>query len=166
MTNSPKEERVTFIQESAIREQVEAAFERHGRRLSQLVPIAEIHHIGSTAVAGSLTKGDLDIQLRVAPEGFIHVDTVLAEHYERNVGSARSSTFSSFKDDAVNPPLGIQLAVIGGPEDFFLRMRDYLITHPEENELYNKLKRRFEGALMNEYRSAKSAFLERLLSKI
>ncbi|MBC8009983.1 MAG: GrpB family protein [Burkholderiales bacterium] len=166
MNSTFDDERVSFIRESAIREHVEAAFERHSRELGQLLPDIEIHHIGSTAVAGSLTKGDLDLQLRVAPEQFAHVDTVLACRFARNVGSRHSPTFSSFKDDGAAPPLGIQVTVIGGPEDFFFRMRDYLIKHPEENERYNDLKRRFEGALMREYRAAKSAFWDALEGKI
>ena len=79
---------------------------------------------------------------------------------------ARKSTFSSFQEDYAAPPLGIQLTVIGGPEDFFFRLRDYLISRPEANARYNALKRRFEGATMDEYRAAKSAFLEALLAQL
>jgi GrpB-like predicted nucleotidyltransferase (UPF0157 family) len=166
MTTNLNRERVSFIYEATVREQVEAAFERHSLKLRQLLPGAEIHHIGSTAVAGSLTKGDLDIQLRVTAEEFGHVDEVLAQRYERNVGSAHSTTFSSFKDDGADPPLGIQVTIIGGPEDFFFKMRDYLKGNPEENERYNNLKKQFEGALMSEYRSAKAAFWDGLMGKI
>ena len=156
-------ERVSFVPESAIRGRVEAAFIHHRELLASLLPEAEAHHIGSTAVQGSLTKGDLDIQVRVAAEQFAHADAVLASHYERNIASTHSPTFSSFKDDSADPPLGIQLTVAGGQDDFFCRLRDYLIAHPEVNERYNALKRRFDGALMADYRAAKSAFIEALL---
>lgn len=158
-------ERVTFLPEESIRERVEAAFSHHRLRLLALLPDADVQHIGSTAVPGSLTKGDLDIQLRVSADTFAAADALLAQHYERNLGSAHSPTFSSFKDDTTDPPLGIQLTVAGAPEDFFCRIRDYLIAHPEEHERYNTLKRRFQGALMTDYRAAKSAFMESLLAE-
>ena len=166
MTEIPAPERVSFISEAVVRERVGSAFARHRQRLARLLPYADAQHIGSTAVLGSLTKGDLDIQLRVTAERFARADAILASHYERNVASAHSPTFSSFKDDSDDPPLGLQLTVAGGPDDFFCQLRDYLIAHPEANERYNNLKRRFEGALMTDYRIAKSDFLEVLLEYV
>ena len=115
---------------------------------------------------GSLTKGDLDIQVRIRIEEFAAADSTLANYYERNVLSHRSQTFSSFKDDTSDPPLGIQLTGIGAPEDFFIPLRDYLIAHPDRNEQYNQLKRHFDGAAMDDYRLAKSSFLEALLTEL
>jgi GrpB-like predicted nucleotidyltransferase (UPF0157 family) len=125
-----------------------------------------VHHVGSTAVPGSLTKGDLDFQVRVPLEQFGYSDSVLSGNYERKVGSTHSQTFSSFKDDRTDPPVGIQLTAIGGSEDFFYRLRDCLIAHPESNERYNALKRKYEGAAMDEYRAAKSQFMDTLLAEI
>ena len=34
--------------------------------LRPLLPTAEIEHIGATAIPGALTKGDLDVMVRVA----------------------------------------------------------------------------------------------------
>lgn len=158
MPQSAKEH-VHFVPEAALRTQIAAAFETHRQRLSVLLPSAEIHHIDSTAVPGSLTKGDLDVQVRVRADAFARADAVLAGHYARNEASDRTGTFSSFKEDGGDPALGIQLTAIDGPEDFFRRLRDYLRAHPEANERYNALKRRFEGARMDEYRAAKAAFL-------
>ena len=159
-------ERVRFVSELVIRKRVEIALTHHRELLTRLLPEAKSYHIGSTAVPGSLTKGDLDIQLRVTVGQFTRADAVLASHYQRNTGSAHSPTFSSFNDDRADPPLGIQLTVAGGPDDFFCRLRDYLIAHSEVNERYNELKRRFDGALMVDYRAAKSAFIEELLENI
>ena len=159
-------ERASFVPEPVIRERVEAAFAGHHRRLALLFPASDILHVGSTAVPGSLTKGDLDIQIRVTAGQFACADAGLAVHYQRNRDSSHSSTFSSFKDDDAEPPLGIQLTVAGGPEDFFWKLRDHLIAHPEANERYNQLKRRFEGATMTDYRAAKSDFMELLLTHV
>ena len=149
-----------------MRAKVAAAFEQHRQRLSKLLPEAECHHIGGTSVAGALTKGDLDIQVRVRAEELPRADAILAKHYDRNITSTLTPTFSSFKDDRADPPLGIQVTAIGGPEDHFVALRDYLVAHPEANERYNRLKRSFEGASMDEYRAAKSAYIASLLSGI
>lgn len=159
-------ERVCFIPEAMIRTRVAECFEHQQRRLAAWLPDAEIHHIGSTAVPGSLTKGDLDIQVRIAVPDFEHADAVLAQHYERNLASTHSSTFSSFKDDGSDPELGIQLTGIGAPEDFFCQLRDLLIAHPELNENYNALKRQFAGASMDDYRAAKTVFMNSLLDQL
>lgn len=165
MTRNTASARVYFVLESDIRGRIEADFALHRSLLRGLLPAARIEHICS-AVPGSLTKGDLDIQVCELAGDFAAADAVLAQSYVRNVDSTRTPTFSSFKDDDTVPPLGIQLTVAGGPENFFGRLRDYLIARPEANESYNQLKIRFEGASMLEYRAAKSDFLEALLAQI
>jgi GrpB-like predicted nucleotidyltransferase (UPF0157 family) len=157
---------VTFVPEAIIRSPVDVAFALHHDELSGRLPSAEIHHVGSTAVPGSLTKGDLDIQVCVSSAQFGHADCILSAHYRRNVASTHTETFSSFKDDNADPPLGIQLTVTGSPDDIFCTLRDYLIQHADVNEQYNELKRQFEGAAMDDYRAAKSTFLESLLEQI
>src|SRR5688572_2454533 len=99
-------ERVTFVEESQIRGQVQRAFRRYRRRLQRLLPRAEILHVGSTAVPGSLTKGDLDIQVRVEREAFRETRRTLAQHFARNTGSTATSSFASFQDDGATPKLG------------------------------------------------------------
>jgi len=45
-------------------------------------------------------------------------------------------------------------------------VRDYFIANADVNERYNNLKREFEGATMDDYRTAKSAFLEALIKRL
>jgi GrpB-like predicted nucleotidyltransferase (UPF0157 family) len=40
-------------------------FEEHRRRIVARVPRADVRHIGGTSLSGALTKGDLDVQVRV-----------------------------------------------------------------------------------------------------
>jgi GrpB-like predicted nucleotidyltransferase (UPF0157 family) len=156
-------QRVSFVNEGEIRDVVRSAFRRHKRRLKQLLPGARIVHVGSTAVPGSLTKGDLDIQVLVHREHFRQARSVLAEHYQRNTGSISTSTFASFEDARTTPPLGIQLTVPGSRYDIFWQITAYLAAHPEINERYNALKSRYQGRSMALYRRAKSRFLAALL---
>jgi GrpB-like predicted nucleotidyltransferase (UPF0157 family) len=154
---------VHFVEPSAIETLAAAAFERHKARLQGLLPDADIQHIGSTAIPGALTKGDLDIQVRVEQEQFAAAETLLAQVYERNTGSIRNQSFASFKDDNADPPLGIQLSVKGGELDDFYIFRDYLIAHPRYIREFNDLKRSAQGLAMDEYRERKGRFVEKIL---
>lgn len=156
---------VRFISASKARSLAATAFRRQHRRLARLLPHAQIEHIGSTAVPGMITKGDLDILVRVSRPKFARADQSLAAHYARNAGSHHSQTFASFKDDAAKPPLGIQLAVAGGPEDDFLKFRDALRRSAALVRRYNQLKRRSAGLSMTAYRRRKRAFIRRVLAQ-
>lgn len=135
-------------------------FEITRQRLDALLPItADIRHVGSTAIPGCLTKGDLDIVVRVGTPDFAAADAVLASQFSRNEGSLRSETFSSFEDPDSQPHLGIQLTVIDGPQDFFHRFTELLRHSPQLRDDYNALKRRYDGAAMADYRAAKDIFI-------
>jgi len=58
--------------------QAASAFEMHSRTILSLQPDAEVHHVGSTAIPGLLTKGDLDILVRVDRNRFADADALLA----------------------------------------------------------------------------------------
>lgn len=153
-------ERVSFAPEGDFRDDVAAAYAEVGGALRALLPRACLNHVGSTAVTGSLTKGDLDICVLVSAAAFADADAALARAYARNEGSDRTPTFSAFVADAHGVDVGIQLAVEGSADDVFVAWRDRLNTDPELRAEYDALKRRFEGAPMDDYRAAKSAFIE------
>ena len=64
------DETVSFLPEQRFRARVLQQFEKLMVELETLVPDADIHHVGSTAIPGSLTKGDLDVQVRVVASAF------------------------------------------------------------------------------------------------
>jgi GrpB-like predicted nucleotidyltransferase (UPF0157 family) len=121
-------------------------------------------HVGATAVPGCLTKGDLDVCIRVDPQEFEAAQRRLARSFERNPGSVRSGAFSAFMDDERIPPLGVQLVAKGSDLDFFVRFRDRLRENASLLSTYNDLKRRIEGRDIDEYRSAKADFINRAIS--
>lgn len=108
---------------------------------------------------GCLTKGDLDIVVRVAADDFAAADTALAAQFARNTGSTHSDNFSAFEDAGVSPHLGVQLTVIDGPNDFFHTFVDMLKRDPDLLERYNALKQSFDEQPMDIYRAAKVAFI-------
>jgi GrpB-like predicted nucleotidyltransferase (UPF0157 family) len=141
-------------------------FARISDELKRTLPAsAEILHVGATAVPGCLTKGDLDIVVRVPAPAFAAADAVLAARFTRNVGSRRTDTFSSFEDAQATPHLGIQLTVAGGEDDYFHLFVEALRREPELVARYNALKRGFDGKPMDAYRVAKGAFIAEALGR-
>lgn len=137
-------------------------FDQERQEILSLLPNADVQHVGSTAVPGSLTKGDLDIQVRVSAEDFRDAERVLSKAYERNKGSTRTDCFAAFKDDLTVPPLGVQLTAEGSAVDSFWKFRELLCTRQDLRDAYDALKRRFDGGDMDAYRAEKDRFFEAL----
>ena len=151
----------------SLRAAAERLYVETAAKLRGLLPCAaEIRHIGATAIEGCLTKGDLDVVVRVQPKDFLKADEALAGQFCRNPGSARSPYFSAFEDSTTSPHLGVQLTAIGGPQDFFHLFAEALQENVALVAAYNALKRKFDGRPMDEYRSAKDAFIAKVLTSI
>ena len=133
-------------------------------QILEFIPHADIRHIGATAVSGCLTKGDLDLVVRVPPDDFEDADRVLSQLYPRNKGSGQTSTFSAFEDASRDPHLGVQLVSADGPFDFFHQFAEALNGSPDLLHAYNTLKREYVGRDMATYRRAKDAFVEKVLA--
>jgi RimJ/RimL family protein N-acetyltransferase/GrpB-like predicted nucleotidyltransferase (UPF0157 family) len=156
--------RVHFRPADKVRAAAEAIMVSHRERLGTLLPGADVEEMGATAVAGALTKGDLDLLVRVMEEEFPQAREALGTRYAVHQLENWSPTFASFKEAYADPPhVGVQLVVAGSDDDRRLRgTRDALRARPELLEGYNKLKRRHEGADPEEYWRAKTAFLDDL----
>ncbi|MGE8035889.1 GrpB family protein [Lysinibacillus sp. NPDC093692] len=63
-------ERVSFYNQKRFERDVEKTFTSQGDFIQRLIPGAYIQHVSSTAIPNSLTKGDLDIQVRVSEYQF------------------------------------------------------------------------------------------------
>ncbi len=140
-------------------------FRAVSQRLQAILPTAtDIQHVGATAVPSCLTKGDLDVCVRVEQDAFAACDAALERHFERNAESERSESFSAFLDMAAN--IGIQLVTIGSPLDVFATFRDLLLKNPKLLARYNQLKQRYHGKSMTQYRKAKDKFIQSALSSV
>lgn len=153
-----------FQNERIFREAVDRLFREQSHRIRTVLPEADIQHVGSTAIPDSLTQGDLDIQVRVPMDLFPLAVQRLGTLYHLNEGSIRTDTFAAFQDDTTAPPLGVQLSVIGSPEDFFWKLRDVFRTDPVLQRAYDALKQQYEGAPMDLYREAKAQFIEAVMA--
>ena len=150
-----------------IRAAVEAAFGAHSARIADALPAAEIEHVGSTAIPGALTKGDLDLLVRVPAARFEAAVAALRDLYAIHQPENWTPTYASFADArSHDPPVGVQLTVAGSADDaLFAPFRDALIADPELLAQYNALKRSLDGAEYERYTAAKGSFVERVLAR-
>jgi GrpB-like predicted nucleotidyltransferase (UPF0157 family) len=149
----------------AARGAAETLFRTVAKELAGVLPAsAEVLHIGATAVPGCLSKGDLDIVVRVDRADFPAAQALLIERWNRNAGSIRTDEFAAFEDAHRAPHLGIQLTVKGGAFDVFHQFVDALLADPALVSRYNELKLRFRDGPMAEYRTAKAAFVVNVLT--
>jgi RimJ/RimL family protein N-acetyltransferase/GrpB-like predicted nucleotidyltransferase (UPF0157 family) len=156
--------RVHFRPVEELRPAAEAALATHRDRVLGLLPEAQVEEMGATAVPGSLTKGDFDLLVRVSASGFPAAREALGGRYAVHQLENWSPTFAGFKEELSDGlPVGVQLVAADSDDDRMLRRtRDALRDRPELLERYNELKRSFEGANPDEYRRAKTAFLDEL----
>src|ERR1700742_2958060 len=107
-----------------------------------MLPGARIEHIGSTAVPGSLTKGDLDICVIVEGEEFERASGVLAARFAIHQPENWSATLASFtapSEDGID--VGVQLVPAGSADErAFVGWRDRLRAHPHLRARHHELK--------------------------
>lgn len=147
-----------LINSDEIWEIVHETFETQRQRLFGLVPGADIQHTGSTAVPHSLTKGDLDIQVRVVQDKFELSKDALSTTYQRYRTEIWSPTLALFHEEHPTTPIGIALTVKGSGADEFYKLRDLFLADPGLVQRYNELKVANIGKSEEEYRNAKAEF--------
>ena len=69
--------------EAEIRNVATTAFKDHRDRVLGLIPVAEVEHVGSTSIPGALTKGDVDLLVRVHAGEFDAADRLPAASLRR-----------------------------------------------------------------------------------
>ncbi|MEC2073383.1 GrpB family protein [Alkalihalophilus marmarensis] len=155
---------VHFKREEVFRERAALVVAKHTERIKNGLQKASVIHVGSTAIEGSLTKGDVDLQVRIPIEEFDHAKSFLLKHYTINTGSTQTSFFCAFEDEEDLLPLGLQLTAEGSELDHFWKVKAYFVAYPCEVIQYNELKLMFEGKDMETYRHAKSLYMRRILT--
>ena len=149
------------VREEEIRGRVAEVFAGRRAELEGMLPGARIEHVGSTAVPGSLTKGDLDICVIVAGEEFERASRVLAGRFAVHQPDNWSPTLASFtapEEDGI--AVGVQLVPAGSPDErHFVGWRDRLRADPALRARYDELKLRHRADGMDAYREAKERLI-------
>jgi GrpB-like predicted nucleotidyltransferase (UPF0157 family) len=152
---------IPLVREKEIRRRVAAIFARRRAELEALLPGARIEHVGSTAVPGSLTKGDLDICVIVEGGEFERASRVLADRFEIHQPENWSATLASFtapSEDGID--VGVQLVPAGSTDELnFVGWRDRLRADPELRARYDEVKRRHRTDGIDAYRAAKERLI-------
>ncbi len=127
-------------------------------RLASLLPAYELVHTGGTSVPGALTKGDVDLHLRVAPTDFAATVGVLRGLYRSVHPEIWQDTLATFAVEA-SLPTGIAVTPIGSEHDVrFRRSWELLRADPRLLARYNAMK---QGG---DYEDRKSAFFDSILA--
>jgi GrpB-like predicted nucleotidyltransferase (UPF0157 family) len=132
--------------------------------LQSLLPNAKILEIGSSAVAGCIGKGDLDILVKVHSSEFNEARSVLDQTFNRNPEQLSNDCYQGYTVESAFD-VAIQLTVANGPYDDFETFVSLLRDSQELLKSYNALKLSWNGKSMDDYRAAKGAFIEQALSK-
>jgi GrpB-like predicted nucleotidyltransferase (UPF0157 family) len=144
---------------------LEAPLARISAQLGALVPSGEFHHIGATAIPGSITKGDVDVLLRVEAPDFLPAAESLRSRFVINQPENWTSVFASFADENSFPfPLGVQLVVKDSEADFFLFLVEYFTSKPEYLAEYNRIKMESAPLGVVEYWNAKERYLTPIIA--
>jgi len=153
---------VYFKSEKTLRKTVKKAFLQEKRVIAKILPGVDVQHVGSTAIPNSLTKGDLDIQVRVKKEDFTKTVKELLKLYKKDTENRCTKTYVSFKKCNGEILIGIQVTVINSKEDDFSKLRDILLSNPKYQKEFDSLKKKYNGKTMSEYRRVKTKFFNRL----
>jgi GrpB-like predicted nucleotidyltransferase (UPF0157 family) len=134
-------------------------------QLRSVLPGATVEHVGSSAVPGAISKGDVDVYVGVRSDEFLQaIETLRGLGFRDKTDTLRTDQLCPFAGEGFPMDVGIQLIERGSRFEFFRRFRDLLKGNPELLQRYNQLKR--DAALLDEtaYRALKSSFIETVLS--
>jgi GrpB-like predicted nucleotidyltransferase (UPF0157 family) len=136
-----------------------AAFAEHARRIRERLPDAEVRHTGGTSIPGVLTSGDVDLQVRVAPEMFGSACEVLCELYEPFHLDAWHAEGAFFTSPGSEPKVEVALTAIGCLDDLHHgEAWKRIAADPELIERYNAMKLEQQSGSVDGYNAAKRAF--------
>ncbi len=123
-------------------------------------PHASFEHIGSTAIKGALTKGDIDFYLEVEVSKHKQVVNRLLElGFSIKPDTHRDTNLCMVNND----DFAIQVVSKGSKYEFFKHFRDKINQDPNSLKQYNALKISAKNLSEEDYRKIKSTFIESLL---
>lgn len=141
-------------------------FATNRARLLALLPGARVEHVGSSAVQGAVSKGDLDICLLVSSSQLeAAVATLKAEGYGEQTDTLRTAELCMLVDSSPDNEHAVQVVAAGSSFECFVWFRDMLNAHPELVRRYNAVKTKAAHLSEEEYREAKSRFIEAAISE-
>lgn len=138
-----------FEREPSIRDVIEFRRRDIFDTLVELLPDAELEHVGSTAIPNGWTSGVVDVQVRLPPARVADAEKVLAGPLQRGEDGAFA-----------HEGRGVRVLVtpIGSKLDVYHKHRDLLKNDPLLRDRYDGIKRRMQGGDFEAYRVRKATF--------
>jgi GrpB-like predicted nucleotidyltransferase (UPF0157 family) len=134
--------------------------------LTELLPACQVEHIGATAMPDGVTKGDVDINIRVSPDGFLPAVETLRSIFPDAQPDNWTATYASFSDSSRALPVGLQLTVLGSPDDFLVPLRDFMRSNAALRHEYDRCKREAASLGPDGYWAAKNALLKEVRAQM
>lgn len=119
---------------------------------------AEVIHVGSTAHATGLTKGDVDALVRVEGELFDGAREAFRDAFTPAQVENWTADFASFTDESGDLPIGVQAVRVGSEVDRSMRRGRALLERAEVRAAYDRVKERAAPDGPEAYWAAKDAF--------
>lgn len=133
--------------------------------LPKLIPYSRVDHIGSSAVPGSISKGDLDVLVAVESSEFNEALALIKSiGFNEKEDTLRTDELCMLVTDKYNYDVAVQLIIKGSEFENFITFRDPLLSDPRLVEKYNELKRMSEIYYEDTYRYKKNEFIKSVLA--
>ncbi len=153
-----------FLEADEYGPRIETIYSELRLDLESCLPGARIEHIGSSAIAGAISKGDLDVFVGVRAADFQRsLRAIKGLQFSEKEGTLRTDSLCMLVTEKYDYDVAVQLVVNGSEFENFLRFRDLLNSNPALVLEYNRLKRSCEGLGPDAYRREKASFIQRLL---
>ncbi len=128
------------------------------------LPYAGVEHIGSSAIEGAVSKGDLDILVRVSESDFVGaVGTLEMLGFAIKEDTLRSESLCMLHTTLFGTEVAVQLIESGSKFEDFVKFRDYMNANPKAVKEYNALKQSCAGLEPSDYRARKAEYIEKVL---
>ncbi|MEU8234303.1 GrpB family protein [Actinoplanes sp. NPDC048967] len=129
-------------------------------RLAALLGEHELALVGGSSVPGALTKGDVDLHLRVPAAGFGAAVAALREIYVVVRPEIWQESLATFEVPGAPLPTGVAVTPVGSEHDTrFRRGWQLLAADPALVDAYNAMKLRHRDR-PEKYEQRKSAFFD------
>ncbi len=153
-----------FMQQHQVRDSATLLFKKWKSVIESEVPNSRVEHIGSTAINGAITKGDVDLYVEVPPECHEEAVEILENLGFRVKQDTHRDRDLCMLESADCIALALQVVARGSKYEFFVKFRDALNADEGLVERYNAVKVSCAGCSVEEYRRKKSVFINHVLS--
>ena len=153
-----------FIERSQFLPRIEEIYSELKVKILQILPNSRIEHVGSSAIPGAISKGDLDIFVGVNQSDFLDaIELITSIGFHEKLDTLRTESLCMMTTLVYNEDVAVQIVAKGTEHESFLKFRDILCSNPELVTKYNQLKLDCKEMPHDTYRDVKSEFIESVL---